>query len=294
MTLLLVSIGIALMVIILGMVIVGGAGMHINMDRLQVFIAVASGYMLAALFLDLLPENIGSYPNGAKSFFAWSLLGMLLVIVSERYVLPRIRFVEQFFHSQDEGLAHIHTHDESLHSGSEHSHHDHHDLKDARDCEQSHEHAHIHQHTHGEILGHGEVCSAIACFMICSFFDGIALSSVQAVDQKLGILMVIAVILHLLPEGILSGAMVLAGGATVKSAQKVIIFIGGAFVLGALVPKIIQGQEPTFLAVASGIITFVTLVQLLPTALRLKFAPIWIATGIGLFLLSHALIERVG
>ena len=218
---------------------------------------------------------------------------MLLVIAAERYVLPRIRLVEQFFDVKDEGLAHIHTHDESVHSGSEHEHHHHHDLSEAANCDHSHDHGHIHQHTHHEVLGHGEVCSAIACFMICSFFDGIALASVQAVDKKLGVLMVIGVVLHLLPEGILSGAMAMAGGASLKTAQKVLFFIGGSFVLGALIPIFIHGYEASFLAVASGIIIFVTLVQLLPTALRLKFAPLWIAAGIGLFELSHAVVDWV-
>ena len=130
--------------------------------------------------------------------------------------------------------------------------------------------------------------------MICSFFDGIALSSVQAVDPKLGFLMVIGVVLHLLPEGVLSGALALAGGASLKAAQKVLLFIGGAFVLGSLIPFFIRGFETKFLAVSTGILIFVTLVQLLPTALRLKFAPLWIAAGGFIYIASHAILEMIG
>jgi len=298
------SVLIALVMIVLGMIIMGGAGRHINMDRLQVFIAVASGFMMAVLFIDLLPENLIQFPEGPRVFFAWSLLGMILVIAFERYGVPRLRFVEHFFHPGDEALSHIETHDKRFHDdgvhdshGHEHAthaHHDHHDLKEAAHCDHSHEHAHLHRHTHLEVLGTGEVCSAIACFMICSFFDGVALSSVQAVDRKLGILMVIGVILHLLPEGVLSGAMALAGGASLRSAKKVLLFIGGSFVLGSLIPHFVTGYETTFLAVSTGILIFVTLVQLLPTALKLRYAPAWIGIGAAIYVGSHALMDLLG
>ena len=291
MSLLLVSIGIALAVVMLGMAIMGKAGKHVNMDRLQIFIALAAGFMIAAVFLELLPENIALYPGGPKAFFRWTLGGIGTVILFERYLLPRLRFVEHFFQDTDHHvLERVDTHDEAVHA--EHGgHHHHHNLEEAENCDHSHDHAHIHQHTHLEVLGHGEVCSAIGCFMICSFFDGIALSSVQAVDRKLGIVMILGIILHLLPEGILSGAMALAGGATLKAAKKVLIFIGGSFVVGAFIPHIFSGYETSFLALATGIIMFVDLVQLLPAALKLRFAPVWIGAGILLFISCHALIE---
>ncbi len=297
MILLLASLVIALSMILLGMWIMSRAGRHVNMDRLQVFIAVATGFMMAILFLDLLPENIEVYPSGARSFFQWSLLGMGLVIVFERYGVPRLRFVDRFFSTDQETLRRIETHDEHVHEshGQEvHSHHEHHDLEEATHCAHSHEHGHLHQHTHLEVLGHGEVCSAIACFMICAFFDGVALSSVQAVDQKLGVILVIGVILHLLPEGVLSGAMALAGGASVRSAQKVLFFIGGAFLAGSLIPHIFKGFESTFLALSTGILIFVTLVQLLPTALKLRFAPGWIFAGAGVYYGSRAVLVLLG
>jgi zinc transporter ZupT len=287
------SIFIALTMILLGMLIMGRAGRHVNMDRLQIFIAVASGFMMAVLFIDLLPENLLTFQDGPRRFFAWSMLGMILVVAFERYGVPRLRFVERFFNPDQEALSHIETHDESVHS-VQHAHHAHHDLKEATHCEHSHDHAHLHSHTHLEVLGTGEVCSAIACFMICAFFDGIALASVQAVDAKLGVLLVIGVILHLLPEGILSGAMALAGGATLRSAQKVLLFIGGAFVLGSMIPLFVKGFESIFLAISSGILIFVTLVQLLPTALKLNFAPLWIGIGAVGYLASHLVLEAIG
>ena len=290
---LMISIVVALTMIMLGMVIMGRAGKNLNMDQLQIFIAIASGFMLAMLFMDLLPENITRYPGGVRSFFGWCLLGMALVIAFERYGVSRLKFVEKFFQPEPDILKHIETHDEHLHAGDE-GHHHHHDLDEAEHCENSHEHGHIHRHTHMEVIGHGEVCSAIACFMICSFFDGIALSSVQKVDAKLGLIMIIGVVLHLLPEGILSGTMALAGGASLKAAQKVLFFIGGAFVTGALIPYFITGFESIFLAVSSGILIFVTLVQLLPTALRLKFAPLWVGAGVAVYFVSHLILNSIG
>lgn len=300
MILLLVSLAIALAVVLLGMMIMGRAGRHINLDRLQIFIALASGFMIAVLFLELLPETILQYPQGSRPFFMWALFGMGMVVVLERYGIKKLRFIEKFFHSDHSALQNVETHDEHVHESHGHGHHDHHNLEEAEHCNHSHDHGHVHQHTHLDLMGHGEVCSAIACFMICSFFDGVALASVQAVDQKLGLVMIVGVILHLLPEGILSGVMALAGGASMKAAQKVLFFIGGSFVLGALIPTVasqIWGGfdheiELTFLAISVGIMIFVTLVQLLPTALKLKFAPFWIFAGMVLFQVTHFFIAH--
>jgi len=286
---------IALVVVTIGMLVMSRAGGRINIDRLQVFIALASGFMLAVLFLELLPENILRHAEGPRHFFLCALLGMGFVVVLERYGIRRLRFIEKFFHSDHLSFKQVEMHDEHVHLGHAHVHHDHHTLEEAEHCEHSHHHGHVHQHTHLEFMGVGEACTAIGCFMICSFFDGLALSSVQAVDRQLGFLLMIGVILHLLPEGILSGVMALAGGASLTAAKKVLIFIGGSFFLGALVPVIIRAIfgnfnpdiESTMLAFAAGIVMFVDLVQLLPTALRLKYAPAWILAGVALFYVSH-------
>jgi len=293
MILLAASCSIAILMIVLGLVLIARAGKDINIDRLKIFIAVAAGFILSALFLELLPENIEHFKAGPHSFFRWSFFGVVLVASFERFVLPRLHFVNDFFKPDLETLKHIHTHDEHVHG--EHDAHDHHErLDQAENCAHSHDHAHMHAHTHPELLGAGQVCSAIGCFMICSFFDGITLSSVQAVDRKLGIVLIIGVVLHLLPEGVLSGVMALGGGASLKSAKKVLLLIGGSFVLGSIVPLFFTGFETEFIAMSSGILMFVALVQLLPTALRLKQAPLWLALGSGIFISSHLIMDALG
>jgi zinc transporter ZupT len=294
MILLVVSSIIAILMVLLGLLLMHGmAGNHLNLDRLKVFIALAAGFILSALFFDLLPETLSSYQAGPRAFFMWSFVGVLSVAMFERYLLPQLDFVNRFFHAEPESLHAIDTHDENVHG--EHDAHDHHEhLDEAEHCSHSHDHAHLHAHTHPEVLGVGQVCSAIGCFMICSFFDGITLSSVQAVDHQLGVVLVLGVVLHLLPEGVLSGVMALSGGASFKAARKVLIFIGGAFVLGSMIPLIFSGIEPVFIAMSSGILMFVALVQLLPTALRLKFAPLWIALGSVMFFGSHYLLKLIG
>ena len=294
MILLAVSTTIAVLMILSGLLLMQGmGGGHLNIDRLKIFIAVAAGFILTALFFDLLPESLEQFKSGAHVFFRWSLFGVILVAGFERYLLPKLDFVNRFFTPEDEALKTIHTHDESVHA--EHDAHDHHDhMDEAEHCAHSHDHAHLHVHTHPEVLGVGQVCSAIGCFMICSFFDGITLSSVQAVDHKLGIVLILGVVLHLLPEGVLSGVMALSGGASIKAARKVLFFIGGSFVLGSMIPFVITGFESSFVAMSSGILLFVSLVQLLPTALRLKHAPIWIVLGGLLFEASHLVLNSIG
>jgi zinc transporter ZupT len=286
MIILILSAVISLSTIFLGLLFMNKAGKRLNMDQLQVLIAVASGFMLSIVFLDLLPENLEHFSLGTHTFFAFTLLGMLLVMVFERYLVPRLKFVERFFPQHSAVLKTIDVHDGHVHMGN-HEHHHHQNLDEAENCEISHEHGHLHSHTHPEVLGHGEVCSAIACFMICSFFDGMALSSIQSFNPRLGVMLVIGVVLHLLPEGILSGAMALAGGASLKGAKTALFFIGGSFALGSLIPFVVTGFQEELVAVSSGILIFVTLVQLLPTALKLKYAPLWIGSGVALFIISH-------
>jgi len=294
MILLAASTTIAVLMILSGLLLMHGVGEnHLNIDRLKIFIAVAAGFILSALFFDLLPGSLENFKPGTHVFFRWSLFGVIVVAGFERYLLPKLDFVNQFFTPEDEALKTIHTHDESVHD--EHDAHDHHEhMDEAEHCTHSHDHAHLHVHTHPEVLGVGQVCSAIGCFMICSFFDGITLSSVQAMDHKLGIVLIVGVVLHLLPEGVLSGVMALSGGASFKAARKVLYFIGGSFVLGSIIPFVITGFEASFVAMSSGILLFVSLVQLLPTALRLKHAPVWIVLGSLLFGASHLLLNFIG
>lgn len=294
MILLAASTTIAVLMILFGLLLMHGmGGKNLNIDRLKIFIAIAAGFILTALFFDLLPESIEGFKDGPHVFFRWSLFGVILVASFERYILPKLDFVNRFFTAENDSLKTIDTHDETVHD--EHDAHDHHEhMDEAEDCAHSHDHAHLHAHTHPEVLGVGQVCSAIGCFMICSFFDGITLSSVQAVDQKLGIVLILGVVLHLLPEGVLSGVMALSGGASFKAARKVLIFIGGSFVLGSMIPFLFTGYESIFIAMSSGILLFVSLVQLLPTALRLKHAPIWIILGSLLFGGSHLVLNAIG
>jgi len=294
MLLLALSTTVAILMVLLGLLLMHGvARNHLNLDRLKVFIALAAGFILSALFFDLLPETVGSFQGGTRAFFGWSFAGVLSVALFERYTLPHLDFVNRFFRPEPVFLHAVDTHDESVHG--EHDAHDHHEhLDEAEHCSHSHDHAHLHAHTHPEFLGVGQVCSAIGCFMICSFFDGITLSSVQAVDHKLGVVLVLGVALHLLPEGVLSGVMALSGGASFKAARKVLIFIGGSFVLGSMIPLIFGGFESVFIAMSSGILLFVALVQLLPTALKLRYAPLWLGAGSALFFGSHLILKMMG
>lgn len=292
MALILASVVITVTFILLGMFLVGRAGKRVSIAQLQVFIALAAGFMMVLVFTDLIPHNIAEFPDEPRTFFLLGLSGMALVILAERYLTPRLTFLENVLHSGHSEKIHIHEHAEG--EDCHHHEHSHGQLEEADHCESSHEHGHLHQHTHPELIGKGEVCSAVACFMICSFFDGVSLASIQAVDSKLGLLMIVGVVLHLLPEGILSGMLSLAGGASLDAAKKVVLLIGGSFLLGALVPFALRGYEIYLMAVSSGILIFVTMVQLLPTALRVRWAPLWLFSGAGLFLIFHGMIDFFG
>lgn len=287
MTFLLTAFAVMTSVLIVAIVILRLLNHKLNVKRLQIWVAVSCGYLITNLFIELLPESLAASQLETRSYFLWSAVGIFSVIAFERYLEPRLGFVEKLFE--------LHTHkipkNVGIVPGEDDSHHHHHKFSEAEHCDHSHEHSHLHQHTHQDWRGAGAVCSVVACFMTCSFFDGVALASVQSLGSMISVLLLIGVIFHAVPEGILSGVLVLAGGGGIKGAQIAIALIAVSFFAGAIIPTAFHFAEGQFLGISTGILMFVILVQLLPTALKVKLAPAWISLGAGIFFVAHELIE---
>lgn len=205
----------------------------LTIERLTGMMALGGGLLLAVLFFEMLPAALA---HGGESAMAGVFAGVMAVLGFERYLAPRLTFL-------DAPHAHDHGHD----------HHDHH-----------HDHA-------PAVLGHGAACSTLGCLLVCTFFDGVAMAAGFGLSPEVGMLIAIGLIAHMLPEGILAAAVVLAAGNSAKRARQAAFATGLAFLLGMGLQTAIGsalGALALALPFASGVLLYVVLGQILPLALR--------------------------
>lgn len=242
-------------------------------ERLSAFMAIGGGLLLAVLFFELLPASL---EHGGKLALTWAFAGILVVLVFERYVAPQLTFLSP-------GGAHDHDHPHG---------HDHHH---AHGPDHAHGHGHDHAHDTGPLaplLSHGAACSALGCLLMCTFFDGVAMAAGFALEFQVGLLVMIGLLAHIIPEGMLAATVVLAAGNPAHYARRAAIATGVAFLLGMAVPLALGGASGSLgiaLPLASGVLLYVVLVQVVPVALHSKGGVPLIVAGALIF----GLIERL-
>ncbi len=230
--------------------------------RLGLLMAVGSALLLTTLCLEMLPT--ASEVLGHQAF-VWVLVGIVAVVLLEQHLAPRLdRWLTQ--QPADEfSMAEAHHHGR---------HHDHDACDHATEACSTHRidpMSHIHAlHHHGH-LHHGTACTAVGCLVVCTFFDGLSLAAGFSTSAHLGIVLSIGLLLHLLPEGLVAASILLAAGARRATAQGAAIVIGLALLAGIGTAKTLGvaiGASAVVLALASGVIAYVALGQLLPLVMR--------------------------
>jgi zinc transporter ZupT len=249
-----------------GLWIASRPGTWLTTERLAGLMALGAGLLMAVLAFELLPASV---EHGGPHVFGWLFAGVVAVLLFERYLAPRLTFLTP----------------KTIHPHHAHDHHDH-------DHDHDHGHDHAHDHSHGALLSHGAACSALGCLLVCTFFDGVAMSAGFAVSPQVGFLIAIGLIAHMLPEGVLASTVVLASGNSAKLARRAAIATGVAFLLGMVIPMLLHGVVGTMTVVlpfAAGVLLYVVLGQLMPVALRT-------ASGVPLVIagaLIFGLVERL-
>lgn len=244
--------------------------------RLRGIMALGAGFLVALVLLELLPVSVEQAGGEPHAVFKLVLAAAAAVFAFDRWVAPRLSFLD-LPHEVD-GCAH---------------HHDYH-----------HDHGHDHGSGHGDhpdhahaacghpILGHGAACSALGCLAVCTFFDGVALSASFSAGTSFGWLVMVGLLLHLLPEGILAASVSLAAGASKRTARRAVIIVGVALLLGALMPFLMGSLIPYALPIAAGILLFVAFAQLIPAAATTTASALLVLTGGGVFWLIEHLISH--
>jgi hypothetical protein len=225
--------------------------------RLQVAMALGTGFTLAMLGLELLPETreiAEHHGQGAWAAMAATALGVGLL---DRWVGPLLtRWL-------DPPTAHGH-------------HHDHH-------------HGACSHHDSG--LGHGAACSAVGCLLICLFVDGAALNASQAASATVSALVSLSLVLHLLPEALFCVTMMQAAGAAPQTVTRTAWLAAAAFAAGGLLPLQILPAQHLLIPAAAGILLMVNVIHLLPAVNVSRSARWQVLAGAGVFWLIERLLS---
>lgn len=252
-------------------------------SRLRGIMALGAGFLVALVLLELLPASI-EQAGDAHGVFALVLAAAAAVFAFDRWIAPRLSFLD--IPHQDDGCVH------------------HHDYPHDQGHDHGHGHGHSHAHGHGAepdhahaacghpILGHGAACSALGCLAVCTFFDGVALSASFAAGSTLGWLVMIGLLLHLLPEGILAASVTLAAGASRRMARRAVIIVSVALLLGVVTPLLMGPLVPFALPIAAGILLFVAFAQLIPAAATTSAGAWLVLVGGGSFWLIERLVHH--
>lgn len=252
-------------------------------DRLKQSMSLGSGFLTALVFYDLLPIALHDHTIPYTTTLNAVFFGIGLVFVFDRWVAPKLTFWDDHAH-KDDGCAHHHDYQ-----------HDHgHNHKNITGPTPTHAHA-----TCGHaIIAHGAACSAVGCLIVCSFFDGIAFSSVLLKDQSLGLMIFTGQVLHVVPEGLLASSLVLAAKGTTKSAKRAAVITGVCFFVGAIIPGFgiltpyLSQIQAYMLPFSAGILLYVALSQLIPASYGNKNESFLVLVGGFAFMVLHAVLRH--
>ncbi len=234
--------------------------------NIQKIIGFGAGFLSALVLLEFLPHTFG-YPlehvdnvrldnvehlqnfKHSPSLMVRVLLlmcGFLINGFCERLILPKLKFFDQFL------------------------------PQEKHDCRQ-HDSTHIHHH----LLPSALSCSAMGCFILCAFFDGIRLNSGFLINSQTAVLISIGLLFHLLPESITIVGIGLSSGFSRKALTHIIALFCTSFMAGSLSFLILtklQTLEVIILSLASGLFIYVCAIHLIPATIKTKHIK-WFVIG---------------
>ena len=252
-----------------GLVALANVGGGLLLTRPRVFqksrqflgylVALGAGFMLAAIFIEIVPEVVALWTKGAAdgAQVGRGVLGAMTLLLGG-YLL--IHFVE-------------HTLAPHFHFG-----------------EETHPEA---------VVRPSAAYTAIGGLSIHTFFDGTSVASAFVVDRKVGLLVFVAVLLHKLPEGFTAASIMLASGRAASSALAATLIIGAATLAGVLSVAVLQShvEEAVVYALpfSAGVTLYVAASDLIPEVNHLEeknpLVSLIVFAGVALFYAFHRLIE---
>lgn len=226
---------------------------------LSYLVALGAGFMLAAIFIEIVPEVVVLWTKGTDGGDSTGrgVLGAMTLLLAG-YLL--IHFFE-------------HTIAQHFHFG-----------------EETHPEA---------VVRPSAAYTAIGGLSIHTFFDGASVASAFVVDRKVGLLVFVAVLLHKVPEGFTAASIILASGRSASRALTAALIIAGATLLGVLTVAVLHARVEEAVAYAlpfsAGVTLYVAASDLIPEVNHMEhknpFVSLVVFAGVAFFYLLHLLIE---
>lgn len=144
------------------------------------------------------------------------------------------------------------------------------------------DHTHC-SHHHHNMIHKATACSTIGCLILCTLFDGVAISSTYNVSHSLGNKLLLGQIFHLIPEAILVFSVSLASGMKKKHLWIPLSSVIAALILGFLAPEVLSHYQSHFLPMSVGILIYITFSQLLPISAAGKKGALYAIVGMAFF-----------
>jgi zinc transporter ZupT len=233
---------------------------HLFYQRLSLLIGFSAGLMLATALHDLLPEAMEA--GGARAMWGAGV-GFLALYLAERMT---------HFHACRHRNCEV---DVEAENGHEHEH--------------QHEHVHVHEHrhepstlpaslsptnvppTHSVHPHHGHADTmALVGMGIHNFADGLTTAAAFSISSVVGLVVILAIVLHQMAAGVSLGAIMLRAGRDHRRILLSTAFIASFIVWGAvfyhLVVPVNMGTQGIILGLAGGSFLYVAACDLLPEA----------------------------
>lgn len=142
------------------------------------------------------------------------------------------------------------------------------------------------------------VYAALAGLFVHTFFDGVTIATGFIVDLRFGLLVFLAVLLHKLPEGMTAASIALAGERRLRPALIATAGVAAATLLGVLAVLLLPFDAVSLIRYAlpfsAGITLYIVASDLVPEITkrreRGRFAPLAIVGGVLLFYLLHTIV----
>lgn len=163
-------------------------------------------------------------------------------------------------------------------------------------------HFHFGEETHTHSHSQRTTLSALVGMLVHTFFDGVSIVASFKLDERIGFVVLIAVLLHKIPDGLTISSIVFASLKSKKRAIEASFLLGVSTIAGAIAALFLTQfftVDSSILAIAlsitSGIFLYIATVDLLPIVNATGDRPIilFFFVGILLYFALHLILNQL-
>jgi len=231
-----------------------------DVHMLRHLVALGAGFMLAAIFIEVLPEVVRLWAEGEGGegeALSHAVLGAMTLLLA--------------------GYLTVHLFEHTVAP-----------------------HFHFGAETHPEaMLRHSAAYTAVGALSVHAFFDGVSVAAAYLADRTAGLLVFVAILLHKVPEGFTAASIMLASGRTARQALRATLVVGAATLGGVVAVTLLSRRAESAILYAlpfsAGVTLYVAASDLIPEVNHMErkspTVSIVVFAGVAFFYLLHLLLD---